>query len=199
MTIESKNVKIDFEKTSLEFIEKGIHSTFKKKNNKTLRQTLKHPRYKSLKKKLRQPSDEELDKPLGDYLFEKKNSNDLEYKLFLNKYGDNTFCHFRLNSHLSDKGIYIWVINGEIKYLGKCNDNFKKRVNQGYGKINPKNCFIDGQATNCHLNSEINKIENVEFYVHKMNDKNKSKIDELELKILNEINFDWNIQNNKQR
>jgi hypothetical protein len=32
-----------------------------------------------------------------------------------------------------------------------------------------------------------------------MNDKNKSKIDELELKILNEINFDWNIQNNKQR
>ena len=94
----------------------------------------------------------------------------------MNKYGDNTFCHFRLNSHLSDKGIYIWVANGEIKYLGKFNDNFKKRVNQGYGKINPKNCFVDGQATNCHLNSEINKIENVEFYVHKMNNKNKSKI-----------------------
>lgn len=46
MTIESESVKIDFEKTSLEFIEKGIHSTFKKKNNKTLRETLKHPRYK---------------------------------------------------------------------------------------------------------------------------------------------------------
>ena len=45
MTIESESVKIDFEKTSLEFIEKGINSTFKKKNNKTLRETLKHPRY----------------------------------------------------------------------------------------------------------------------------------------------------------
>lgn len=197
MTIEIENIRLDFEKTSLEFIEKGIESAFKTKNNKTLKETLEHPRYKTVKKRLKQPTEEELEKPLGEYLLEKKNSNDLEYKLFLNKYGDNTFCHFKLNSHLNDKGLYIWVVNGKIKYLGRCSDNFKKRVNQGYGKINAKNCFIDGQATNCHLNSEINKIENVEFYVYGMNDKSKTEIDDLELKLLNEINFEWNIQNNK--
>ena len=198
MTIQIENTRLDFEKTSLEFIEKGIVSAFKTKNNKTLKETLKHPRYKTVKKRLRQPTEKELEEPLGEYLLKKKNSNDLEYKLFLNKYGDNTFCHFKLNSHLNDKGLYIWVVNGKVKYLGRCSDNFKKRVNQGYGKINAKNCFIDGQATNCHLNSEINKIDNVEFYVYKMNDKNKTEIDDLELKLLNEINFEWNIQNNKK-
>ncbi len=197
MTIEIENKRLDFEKTSLEFIEKGIESVFKTKNNKTLKETLEHPRYKTIKKRLKQPTEEELEKPLGQYLLDKKNSNDLEYKLFLNKYGDNTFCHFKLNSHLNDKGLYIWVVNGIVKYLGRCSDNFKRRVNQGYGKINAKNCFIDGQATNCHLNSEINKIENIEFYVYRMNDKSKTEIDDLELKFLSEINFEWNIQNNK--
>lgn len=195
--IEIENISLEFEKTSLEFLERGINSTFKTKNNKTLGETLEHSKYKGVKNKLRSPTNQDLAKPLGEYLFEKKNSNDLEYKLFLNKYGDNTFCHFKLKSHLNDKGIYIWVVNGEIKYLGRCSDNFKKRVNQGYGKINAKNCFIDGQATNCHLNSKINEIENIEFYVHKMNDKSKAEIDELELNLLNIKNFEWNIQNNK--
>ena len=66
---------------------------------------------------------------------EKKNSNDLEYKLFLNKYGDNTFCHFKLNSHLNDKGLYIWVVNGKVKYLGRCGDNFKKESIKVMGKL----------------------------------------------------------------
>lgn len=197
MIIEIENIKLEFEKTSLEFLERGIDSAFKTKNNKTLGETLEHSRYKRVKNKLKPPTEQQLATPLGEYLFEKKSSNDLEYKLFLNKYGDNTYCHFKLISHLNDKGIYIWVLNEEVKYLGRCSDNFKKRVNQGYGKINAKNCFIDGQATNCHLNSKINKIDNIEFYVHKMNDNSKAEIDDVELKILNTINFEWNIQNNK--
>jgi hypothetical protein len=31
----------------------------------------------------------------------------------------------------------------------------KKRISQGYGKISPKNCYLDGLATNCHLNALI--------------------------------------------
>lgn len=198
MILKFKNTSLEFEKTSLEFIEKDISSVFKTKNNKTLEETLEHPRYKRVRKKIKHLTAQDLKKPLGEYLLQKKKSNDLEYKLFLNKYGDNTFCHFKLRSNLNDKGLYIWVVKGEIKYLGRCSDNFKKRVNQGYGKINAKNCFLDGQATNCHLNAKINKIDNVEFYVYKMNDKNKAEIDDLELKLLNEINFEWNIQNNKK-
>ena len=198
MIIEIENIRLDFEKASLEFVKRGIESAFQTKNNKTLKETLDHPKYAKLKKRLRVPTEEELDKPLGEYLLEKKKSNDLEYKLFLNKYGDNTFCHFKLKSHLDDKGLYIWVVNGKIKYLGRCNDNFKKRVHQGYGKISAKNCFIDGQATNCHLNSKINNMNNVEFFVYKMNDKNKTEINDLELNLLSKLNFEWNIQNNKK-
>ncbi len=28
---------------------------------------------------------------------------------------------------------------------------------KGYGRIHPKNCYRDGQATNCHLNALIAK------------------------------------------
>lgn len=196
MILEIENVNLKFEKASLRFIERGIDSAFKTKNNKTLKETLEHHRYKGVLKKLSTPSDDELDMPLGDFLMDKKLSNDVGYKLFLNKYGDNTFCYFKLESYLTDKGLYAWVVNGKIKYIGRCTDNFKKRVNQGYGKINAKNCFIDGQATNCHLNSEINKLDNIEFYVLPMNDRSTEEINELELRVLRSMRFDWNIQNN---
>ena len=85
-------------------------------------------------------------------------------------------------------------INNEIKYIGRCTDNFKKRINQGYGKIHPKNCFIDGQATNCHLNSLINSSVNVEFGIYIMSEKTKDEIKEMEKLILTCNRFEWNIQ-----
>lgn len=196
MIITIENVELVFQKTSLVFFENNIESTFKTKNNKTLKETLEHKRYKSVSKKITPPSEDELSMPLGKFLYEQKLSKNDEYKLFLNKYGDNKFCHFKLNSNLNDKGLYAWVENDKIKYIGRCTDNFKKRVNQGYGKISAKNCFIDGQATNCHLNSEINKLKNIDFYVFPMNNNSTEEINNLELKILKEMNFDWNIQNN---
>lgn len=197
MILELKNRTLKFEKASLTILEKGIKSTFKKKNNKTLSETLEHSRYKKIKTKIKEPTKAELQSTLGNYLINKKNINDSEYMFFLNKYGDNDFCHFKLESHLTDKGIYTWVVNNEIKYVGRCTDNFKKRINQGYGKISPKNCYKDGQATNCHLNSEINKLDKIDFYVFPMNTYSTTEIHNLELEILNTSKFDWNIQNNR--
>lgn len=34
-------------------------------------------------------------------------------------------------------------------------DSVSKRINHGRGKIHPKNCYLDGQATNYHLNALI--------------------------------------------
>jgi hypothetical protein len=95
---------------------------------------------------------------------------------------------------LSDKGIYCFIKDKKIKYIGRCTDNFKKRINQGYGKIHPKNCFIDGQATNCHLNSLINAAQNVEFGIYIMSDKSQNEINEMEKLILTCNRYDWNIQ-----
>ncbi|CAG5086835.1 hypothetical protein [Parvicella tangerina] len=196
MILELSDTWLKFEKASLKFNTKNIESAFKTKNNKTLGETLEHPKYFKLKEKITSPIDSYLDMPLGDFLLKNKSEGNEDYKLFLNRHGDNIFCDFQLQSHLESKGIYAWVVGSDIKYIGRCTDNFKKRVNYGYGRINAKNCFIDGQSTNCHLNSEINKLENIDFYVHEMNNSSTEQINELELKILNELNFDWNIKNN---
>lgn len=55
------------------------------------------------------------------------------------------------------KGLYSFVVDNTIKYIGRSHDPFYKRVNQGYGHISPKNCFRDGQSTNCRINSIIAK------------------------------------------
>jgi hypothetical protein len=135
-----------------------------------------------------------LDYKLGEFLKLLKETNDSNYKSFLNKYGDNVFCEFSIADNLNDKGIYCYIKDNKIKYVGRCTDNFRKRINQGYGKIHPKNCFIDGQATNCHLNSLINSEDNIKFGVYLMNDKSTKEIKDLEKLILIYNRFDWNIQ-----
>ncbi|PCJ25543.1 MAG: hypothetical protein COA97_07695 [Flavobacteriales bacterium] len=184
------------EKTQINFSKNNLHSIFRTKNNKTLGETLDHPKYKSLKEEFEKYQKSHFEKPLGKFLYNLKKSSNTKYLKFLNKHGDNIFCEFNIETNLEDKGIYAWVVEDEIKYIGRCTDNFKKRVNQGYGRINAKNCYRDGQSTNCHLNSKINECKNVDFYVYKMNEKTTIEINNLEFEILKSQNFEWNIQNN---
>ena len=81
----------------------------------------------------------------------------------LNKYGAGPFCRFAIKdkSIFHKTGLYCFCVDETIMYIGRCQkgpkgkNNIKKRVNDGYGKINPKNCYKDGQATNCHVNNLI--------------------------------------------
>ncbi|NKQ36867.1 MAG: hypothetical protein HF973_14810 [Chloroflexi bacterium] len=57
------------------------------------------------------------------------------------------------------RGIYAYFVGDELKYIGRCRDSMKKRINQGYGKIHPKNCYLDGQVTNCRLNWLITGVQ----------------------------------------
>ncbi|MCY3840740.1 MAG: hypothetical protein OXH09_19180 [Gammaproteobacteria bacterium] len=69
----------------------------------------------------------------------------------------------------------------------------KKRINQGYGKIHPKNCFRDGQATNCHLNALITAaIAAVTLWLHRMD--NGDEIEALEASLIWCYAPPWNIQ-----
>ena len=80
--------------------------------------------------------------------------------MFLNKYGDLTYSKFWIDDScmIVAKGLYLYLLYNKIQYIGRCKDSFRKRINQGYGTIHPKNCFIDGQATNCHINALITKV-----------------------------------------
>ncbi len=194
MNIKINDRTLEFKIIPLTFDKKNVENIYFAKNNKTLRQTFELQKYSRLKTLLADKYHKHLNEKLGDFLKSLKQSNDKNYLCFLNKYGDNKFCEFKIQDHLTDKGIYCYIMDNEIKYIGRCIDNFKRRINQGYGKIHPKNCYVDGQVTNCRLNSLINTADNVNFGVYVMTDKTIDEIKELEKLIFTFNRNEWNIQ-----
>lgn len=151
-------------------------------------------KYKKLKDVCNKKYSNYLNISLGKFLAILKSNNDIYYKKFLNPYGDLSYCKFRLESTplTKCKGIYIYKINNQIKYIGRVLDSFSNRINSGYANISPKNCYIDGQATNCHLNALINGERNkVDFYIIPID--NDDEICSLERKLIKEHQPEWNI------
>jgi hypothetical protein len=184
----------DFERAELEFDAAKFDSVFADKNNKTIAQTVEHRRYKKLSSEVTSRYVEFLDWPLGKFLVHLKSHGDSFYLRFLNAYGDSTYCRFRIADDAVRrlKGLYVFAASQEIQYIGRCRDSFGKRIDQGYGKIHPKNCFIDGQATNCHLNSLISPVRNqVEFWFCPIAD--DSHIEAEEKRLIRLCNPPWNI------
>ena len=72
----------------------------------------------------------------------------------LHNYGIGPFCRFSIPRKYNLEGVYVFFINNEIKHIGQT-VNLSKRINQGYGKISPRNCFVRGQSTNCRINTLI--------------------------------------------
>ena len=76
-------------------------------------------------------------------------------KLALNEYGDSDFCIFDVETDITNSGVYVLFFGEELVYIGQAK-NFKKRWSRtNYGSISPRNCFVGGQSTNCHINSAI--------------------------------------------
>ncbi len=183
-----------FEPVALTFIEGAHNNVFSLKNNKTLGQTLEHPRYSKFGADILSHYSDSRDRPLGQFLLDLKLSGNQSYKRFLNPYGDDTYSTLRLANHTFGgmKGIYAYVVNNAIVYIGRCRDALSKRIDQGYGKIHPKNCYLDGQATNCHLNARITRIGNsVELWFCSMNSDDEICLAERDLVRTNRPS--WNI------
>lgn len=163
-----KIIKYDAEKIELQFIqlefeEIEYRDVFFRKNNKTLGETLEHRRYHKLKNRLSKKYDDQMKEPLGCFLNSLKSNGDESYKWFLNEFGDLEYSNFWIKKDdemLEKKGIYAYYLEDKLVYIGRCRDSMRKRVNQGYGRIAPKNCYLDGQSTNCHLNSLITRVRN---------------------------------------
>jgi hypothetical protein len=198
MSLNSKYYK--FDNVALEFLEIQIQDVFIQKKNKTLKQTIEHKRYKKLHEEARENHDAQLDIPIGEFLYHLKTKSNSFYRKFLNTYGDLTYCTFRITQEdrLTQKGLYIYTVDNKIKYIGRCKDSFKKRINQGYGKIHPKNCYKDGQSTNCHLNALISEnIRSVAFYVLPLTD--NKEIETTERELIQAYEPTWNIALNRKK
>ena len=185
----------EFVHVALDFDNDRREDVFSRKNNKTLRETLAHPRYQGLAPTCDANYPQHLDLPLGEALHQLKTSGDPFYRRFLNKYGDLAYSTFSIAdpAALAARGVYTYFSGSDLKYIGRCNDSMKKRINQGYGKIHPKNCFRDGQATNCHLNALIAAATAaVTLWLYRMDD--GGEIDALEANLISRYTPPWNIQ-----
>ena len=157
MNLNCNGNQYRFARIPLYFSEETFTDVFSRKNNKSLAQTTVHRRYLSLASESHRNYAKELRTPIGTFLMRLKQRGDNFYKKFLNPYGDLSYSKFWIEeeSALRSRGLYLYADNGHLLYIGRCKDSFRKRIIQGYGSIQPKNCFIDGQATNCHINSLI--------------------------------------------
>ena len=112
----------------------------------------------------------------------------------LHMYGAGEFCKFKLKNAKDVSGVYVWIIDNEVVYIGEA-VNLRKRFNMGYGNISPKNCYIGGQITNCKMNKVV-----LEEY------KNNNSIDiyfletpnykEIEKELLLSFSTKYNVKNN---
>jgi hypothetical protein len=185
----------NFERTELYFEPDVYKNVFAEKNNKTLHETIDAKRYSHLKKYVYRNYKNQLNIPLGLFLKQLKDNDDLFYKEFLNDHGDAVYSKFRIidRKYLLEKGLYIYCINDELKYIGRSKDPFGKRINNGYGNISPKNCYLDGQSTNCHINSLITKYRReTTLFLSPL--KNDTIIVQVEIDLINKYSPEWNIQ-----
>lgn len=80
-----------------------------------------------------------------------RNSNGLP----LHKHAHGPFCQFRIPMNLPWKGVYVVTVDGDVKYIGECQDLSERFGPRGYGIIHPRNCFQGGQPTNCKINNLV--------------------------------------------
>lgn len=187
-------LNLGFKKCNLEIEKRSFKNLFiELASPKTLRGCLKRKRYQKNKETAEKYYKKYLDMPLPQFLNTLKKAKDKFYKDFLNPNGDNVFCQFVLKdeSVLKQKGLYSYCVDGAIVYIGRCRDEFGKRINSGYGHISPKNCYLDGQSTNCHVNSLVHKNrDRISFYVLSMT--NNKEIEEKEKDLISLFDPEWN-------
>lgn len=186
----------EFIEVKLEFEKFNIEDTFSRFNAHTLAEILIKDKYIKLRAECKRAYEEYMEMELGSFLSMLKENEVPFYKKFLNPYGDQLFCKFKMEetSFAKCKGLYMYKHNNQIKYIGrvKGNLNFQQRINAGYANISPKNCYIDGQATNCHINAIINKVGGqVKLYIMPLED--DEEINLLERKLIQENKPEWNI------
>jgi len=195
-TLIFKEVSFEVKKYDIESIFQNLYKN-SSGEGKTLKETLKKKRYIKFKEICEIDYKDYLELGFIDFLVELKEKNDVFYKNFLNKYGERDFCEFLISDESvhNKKGLYLYTVDDEIKYIGRCRDNFKNRINNGYGHISPKKCFLDGNSTNCHLNNLINnknKSKKIKFYICEL-DQDEAIINHEKYLIL-KSRPEWNMQ-----
>lgn len=113
--------------------------------------------------------------------------------LSLNDHGAGPFCRFSVARGIHGPGVYVITLGGRTAYVGKCRDLAQRFGPQGYGAIQPKNCFVGGQSTNCKVNNLIlqhsRRGQGMELWFHA-----SSEPASVERDVIVKIRPPWNTQ-----
>lgn len=106
---------------------------------------------------------------------------------------DTPFCKFKPDLP-KGKGVYLWVVEEEIIYLGEAED-LRSRFNSGYGNISPRNPYLGGQSANVKMNRAALEIlesgKQIDIHYALVEDHKGA-----EAYLLSRINTKYNVQNN---
>ena len=115
--------------------------------------------------------------------------------LALNRYGLGPFGRLIVPGLPDRPGVYaILARDGSVLYIGRARDSLRTRWGRGgYSVIDPRNCFVGGQGTNCHINALISaglsRGDAYTLWFHVI-----EPPDELEVQLRWGLRPPWNIQ-----
>jgi hypothetical protein len=143
------------------------------KRNRTLADLVTLREYSNLKQRIEQQYYRYLPVMAGSFLAELKQLDDPLVREFLHSYGDEEYCSFRMadDEHTGQKGVIVMLVEGKVKYIGKCHSSFGTLINDELGRIIPDMCYRDGNETACKVNSLIcADRDSFALFIHAMTD-----------------------------
>jgi len=75
----------------------------------------------------------------------------------LHAYGALPFCRFSLGRVTAQAGLYVLTVDGAPVYVGETLNVARRWGSGGYAAIQPRNCFVGGQQTNCRINANVRR------------------------------------------
>jgi hypothetical protein len=75
--------------------------------------------------------------------------------LRLHGYGAGPFVRLRLAALPTGAGVYVVMDGEDIAYVGLAANISARWGRRNYAVIDPRNCYVGGQSTNCRLNNLV--------------------------------------------
>ncbi|MCX6688973.1 MAG: hypothetical protein NTZ39_04675 [Methanoregula sp.] len=150
------------------------------RSTRTLADIISLPVYSDIRPAIERAYAPYLPGMVGAFLAEQKKHGEQLYSAFLNPYGDEEYCTFRIDEdeYSCQKGVILILVKGKVGYVSSCYTTFGTFFNDELGRIIPDMCYRDGNETACRINSLIcSSRDSVGVYVHAMT--GDAAIDEL--------------------
>jgi hypothetical protein len=179
IAVPSGEKTLFFRHVTLQF-GRSIQVALFSRSTRTLADIISLPPYSDIRPDIERAYDPYLPVPVGVFLAEQKKRGEQLYHAFLNSYGDEEYCTFRIDEdeHAQQKGVIMILVKGKMGYAGPCHTAFGTLMNDELGRIIPDMCYRDGNETACRINSLIcSSRDSVGLFMHAMTD--DAAIDEL--------------------